>query len=386
MAENDQEKTEQKSQKKWEKARDKGELPHSKEVSTFVIFLVVLAYFFVLRTYWFDAFGAVVADLLSFEKHLGLNEKNLSEFMMRPAMRVALIMSPFFLIILFVSFLVGMSQTGFTLAKKKMDVDWNKLDPMKGLKRMVSLKSWVEGLKSAFKIALFATVVFVTLRDSLDEIVELPAHDLRHQLNYLLMLVLTVAFRMTILMAVFALFDFAFQWWQFQNTLKMSPQEVKDEMKEHEGDPLVRQRMKSLRQQMARNRMMSEVPKADVVVTNPTHFAVAIKFDQKRMPAPFVTAKGAQHLALRIRQMALEHRVPIIENPPIARALYQKVKVGQAIPSDFYRVIAELLAFVFLLKKRRGGSAAQFSTPLRPRLKASVPEGATAPGGESGRP
>lgn len=375
MAEEAQDKTEQKSQKKWEKARDRGELPRSQEIATFAVFAAVLLYFSAIRVRWFDVMGSVMRDLLAFDRHLGLRGESLDDFLLQPVLKIALALSPFFVVVLLVSVFTNMSQTGFQFAKERLRIDFERLDPVRGAKKFVSLRSWVEGLKSLFKIVLFALLAFLTIRGVMSEIAELPAHDLRYQINFLLYLALRLGTRVAILMAVLAVGDYLFQWWQFQEKLKMTPREVKEEAKEHEGDPLVRQRMRSLRMEMARRRMMDEVPKADVVVTNPTQYAVALKFDREKMPAPFVTAKGAQHMARRIREVAMAHGVPIVENPPIARALFRKVRIGHPVPSEFYRVVAELLAFVYLLSRDPGRAArARAGRPFRPRLKASPPQ------------
>ena len=378
MAEHDQEKTEQKSQKKWEESRDKGELPRSQELATFVVFSVVIVYFYVVRSYWFNATGAVMTDLLQFDQYLGLTRESLGQFFLRPLLKVAYFFAPFFLIILGVSVTVNMSQTGFSFAKDKIRIDWNRLDPMKGLKKMVSLKAWVEGIKSVVKVALFGAVAFWTIKGALPEVVTLPALDLAHQLRFMVELLLTLGIRVTLLMAVLAVLDYGFQWRQFQQTLRMTPREVKEETKEHEGDPLIRQRMKSLRIQMSRNRMMSEVAHSDVVITNPTHYAVALAYNRDKMSAPYVSAKGRQFMARRIREIAAEHGVPILENPSVARALYRRVKVGEAVPSEFYRIIAELLAFVYLLKQRAGGAKPSMVQPIRAPLKAKLPDRETS--------
>lgn len=376
MAEDSSEKTEQKSKKKWEQARDRGELPRSQDVATLIIFCTIIIYFSMVRIGWFEQFGAVMIDFLNFDRHLDLNLQSLKEFLLRPFLKTVLILAPFFGIVLVVSVVANMGQTGFSLATDKIKIDPNRLDPTKGIKKIFSLKSSMEGVKSVFKIVLFVAVAFYTLRGAIPDLIELPAHGLRHQLGYMVTLVLSLATRIAMLMIVLSGGDYAFQWWQFQEQLKMTHREAKDEQKEHEGDPLIRQRMRSLRMEMARKRMMQEVQNAQVVVTNPTHYAVALRYDQEKMAAPYVCAKGSQYLALRIREIAIEHGIPIIEHPPIARALFRNVKVGGAVPSDFYRVIAELLAYVFFLKKRRGSSPIRSSEPLRPRLKSALPAAA----------
>lgn len=378
MAENDQEKTEQKSRKKWEESRDKGELPRSQEIATFSVFLIVLLYFQLVKTAWFYNFGMIMSDLLTFDRHLGIDLESLPSFMLRPVLRTAAILAPFFGVILAVSILVNMGQTGFTLAKDKMKFDLKKLDPAKGLKKMFSLRSSVEGLKSSAKIALFIWIGFFTIKGALTDLTELPAHDVDHQINYMLALVLKLGLRIVIVMAVLAAADYAYQWWQFQEKLKMTPKEVKDEQKEQEGDPLIRQRMRTLRMEMSRNRMMGEVPGAQVVVTNPTHYSVALKYEQGSMGAPVVVAKGSRHLAFKIREIAKQNGVPIVEHPQMARALFRRVPVGHGVPQEFFRVIAELLAYVYMLKTRPGGAARVARGPLTPRLKAKLPDSVVA--------
>lgn len=377
MAEQGQDKTEQKSQKKLQDARDKGELPHSQEVATFIVFTVIIIYFSMIGTGWFDGLGRIMADLLQFDKYLGVNRASLGDFLMGPVLKSAFLIAPFFMIVLIVAVIVNMGQTGFNFAKDRLTIDWGRLNPIKGFQKFFKMRAWIEGAKSLLKIGLFTYLAFLTLRDSLASVVELPAHDLRYQLGYLVSLSLRVGTRIAVLMAVLSLGDYFYQWWQFQETLKMTPQEVKEEAKEHEGDPLVRQRMRSIRMQMARKRMMSSVAKADVVVTNPTHYAVAIAYDKTKMSAPYVCGKGTRYLALRIREIAAQHKIPIIENPPVARALYKRVKVGQMIPSEFYKVIAELLAFVYLLKKRKTAGAPTSTAPLKPRFRAALPAAIT---------
>jgi flagellar biosynthetic protein FlhB len=361
---NDQEKTEYLSQKRMEEAREKGELPQSRELSTFVVFAIFIAYFSLARLAWFDHMGSVAGDLLRFDSHLGLDRDNLIEFMFVPICRTLLIVAPLFAVILLVSPLVHLCQTRFNIAKNKLAPDWTRLDPAKGMRRMVSRRQIIEGLKAAAKIALFAWLAFCAVQAHMDEIRALATVDLRQQLAILLDVALAIAIRVAILMAILAVADFGYQWWEFHNRMRMTRQEMKDELKEREGNPLVRQRQRSLQMQATRQRMMGEVGKASVVVTNPTHYAVALRYDPAKAPAPWVVAKGSQGLALRIRHLARKAGVPVVENRPLARLLYRKCRVGRMIPGEFYRAVAEVLAFVYLMKQRRGRPAGR---RVRPR-------------------
>ena len=349
---NDQEKTEFQSQKKLEQSRKKGELPRSQELGTFVIFSIFLVYFWMAGLIWFDGLGEMVRGVLNFDRHLGLNRENLGQFMLAPMLQAIFLLVPLFAVVLIVSPLVSLCQTRFNIASEKLNPNWNRLDPVAGLKRIFSLRQVLEGLKAALKILLFGILVFDAVRSRLQSIIVAGSIDLRGQLAVLLDLALAIGLRVAMLMALLALLDLGYQWYEYIKKMRMTHKEMKDEHKEREGNPLIRQRQRSLQMQAARQRMMSEVPKANVVVTNPTHYAVALSYDVSKAPAPRVVAKGTRLMALRIRRLALEAGVPVVENKPLARALYRRAKVGRAIPGEFFRAVAELLAFVYLLKRR----------------------------------
>ena len=212
MEDQGQDKTEQKSRKKWEEARNKGELPRSRELATFILFAVLLIYFHLSRMQWFDAIGVVMADLLQFDRYLNLNAESLPDFLLQPVLKTAFFLAPFFLIVLVVAITANMGQVGFQLASQKPKIDRNRLDPMKGLKRIVSLRSLIEGLKSMLKTGFFLYLAYLTIRDAMPLVVEQAALSLRHQLNFLMEVVLKLTLRVTILMAALAIFDFGYQW------------------------------------------------------------------------------------------------------------------------------------------------------------------------------
>lgn len=357
MADNDSEKTEYLSQKKLEQSRERGELPRSQELNTFVVFSVFLMFFGMTRLAWFENFGSIMSDLLNFHEHMNITVDNLGEFLLGVGVKAALVLAPLFGLILIASPLIAMCQTGFNIAHDKLSPDWSRMNPLSGLQRMVSLNQWIEGLKSCLKIGLFGYLAWTAIMKHLPAITMMGGMDLRDQIGLMLDTALSIGIRITVVMATLAIFDFGYQWWQFNKRLRMSPQEMKDEMKEREGNPLIKQRQRSLAMQRLRNQMMAQVPKASVIVTNPTHYAVALTYDRDKAPAPYVSAKGTQYMAARIRQLAKEHGVPIVENKPLARGLYRNVKVGQVIPSEFYKTVAEVLAFVFMLKRRKHGQS-----------------------------
>jgi flagellar biosynthetic protein FlhB len=352
MAENDETKTEQESQKRLEESRDKGELPRSQELSTFVVLALFLIYFSMLRLAWFDGFGAIAKDLWRFDDHMRLNVNTLGEFLAIPILRASLLIAPLFVTIMIVSPMTTLAQTGFAMAREKVGFDWKRLDPVAGFRRIFSLRQVVEGGKSALKVGLFSWLAWKTLNERLPQIAAMSDMGIRQQLTTMMDVALEVGTRVVVLMAGLAVFDYGYQWWDFHKRLRMTFQELKDEVKEREGNPLVRQRQRSLAMQRARQHMMEKVKKAKVVVANPTHYAVALSYERSGgASAPVVCAKGQHYIALQIRRVARENGVPIVENRLLARQLFAQVKVGQIIPSSYYRAVAEILAFVFLLER-----------------------------------
>ncbi|MCE5229100.1 flagellar biosynthesis protein FlhB [bacterium] len=351
MADNE-DKTEYQSQKKLEQSREKGELPRSQELGTFVVFTVFLIYFSSTGTLWFESIGALISEMLRFDQYLGLNRENLVDFLTLPVIHIAKLVAPLLLVILVVSPLVSLCQTGFNIARDKLAPDWSRLDPVAGFQRIFSLRQVIEGLKSTIKVGLFGWLAWTAVASRLDRIIAIGTLDLRDQINLLMDVSLAIGIRIAILMAVLAVADLGYQWWEFIKRMRMSHQEMKEEAKERDGNPLIKQRQRSLAMQAARQRMMAEVPKASVVVMNPTHFAVALRYDSAKAPAPIVVAKGQDEIALRIKKLALDSGVPVVENKPLARALHRKSKVGKMIPNEFFRAVAEVLAFVYMLKRK----------------------------------
>lgn len=352
MADNDQDKTEYQSQKKLEQSREKGELPRSQELGTFVVFALFITYFASTGTFWIESLGGMMRGLLQFDRFMGINRENLVDFLAIPVVQTAWMMAPLLGIILVVSPLVSMCQTGFNIAHDKLAPNWGRLDPIAGFGRIFSLNQVVEGLKSTLKVALFGWLAWSAVSSRLGRIMSIGTLDLREQINLMMDVSLAIGIKIAVVMAALAIADLGWQWWQFIKRMRMTHQEMKDETKEREGNPLIRQRQRSLAMQRARQRMMAEVPKASVVVANPTHFAVALRYDPTKAPAPIVVAKGADEVALRIKKLAIESGVPVIENRPLARALHRKVKIGRMIPNEFFRAAAEVLAFVFMLKRK----------------------------------
>jgi flagellar biosynthetic protein FlhB len=246
----------------------------------------------------------------------------------------------------------NIAQIGFEIHTEPLAPKFSKLNPLAGLKRIFSLRGLVEMLKSLAKIAFIAVIAGSVVSGYLPQFPTLVRGDLGTIWDFTQTAAFQIMLYVCLAMMALAALDYAYQRWQHEQSLKMTKQEIKDERKQSEGDPQIKARIRSLQRQAAYHRMIAEVPLADVVITNPTHLAVALRFDPAEMAAPRVVAKGADHVAQRIRDIAREHGVPLVENPPLAQALHRMADVGDPIPVELYRAVAEVLAYVYRLKGR----------------------------------
>jgi flagellar biosynthetic protein FlhB len=243
-------------------------------------------------------------------------------------------------------------QVGALFAPQLIKPDLNKINLFKGLQRLFSLQSWVELLKSVCKLLIIGWVAAATIQKELPEIVPLLDKALPDIMAYMFRVSLAIFFKAVLAMFALAALDYFFQRYRYEKRLRMSPQEMKEEYKQTEGDPLIKSRIRSIQREMARRRMMAEVPQADVVITNPTHLAVALRYRNQEMVAPQVVAKGAGLVAEKIKETARRHGIPLVENKPVAQILFKNVDLGQFIPPGAYQVVAEILAYVYRLKNK----------------------------------
>lgn len=346
MSEQAQERTEQASTRRKEEARRKGQVASSRELSAAATLAATLGAGSLLGVYAFGLLTVAMRQWLAAAGTLVINEATLPALMGRMGREVLELAVPFGLIVLGMATGVHVLQTGWIWSTERLQWDLARLNPVAGLMRLFSLRSTVELGKSLFKIVFIAGAAYWSLKD---EIVALPLMLQMEPAGVLvqagrLALVLTLWVSGALLLL--AVGDYAFQRWQWSRDLRMTRQELKQEQRETEGDPLIRSRVRSLQRQAARRRMMQEVPKADVVITDPTHLAVALRYDAIRMSVPVVVAKGAGYIAERIREVAKAHGVPIIENKPLAQGLHKLVELGREIPVELYKAAAEILALV----------------------------------------
>ncbi|MFO0388781.1 MAG: flagellar biosynthesis protein FlhB [Alphaproteobacteria bacterium] len=356
MADDDQDqeqKTEQPTSKRLEEAINKGQVPFSREITSFLLLFVLAMTVAAFAPTMMINTKILLLPFIMNAESIPVDVKGVSTVLSDVAFSsLAIISVPLVCIILAI---LGSSilQNGFHISSEPVMPKLDKISPLAGLKRMFSMRSMVEFLKSLIKIIVVGVVGFLAVYPNLSHIKQLANSTVNAMFHYMGDISLDLLISMVIAMFFIALLDFAYQRWQFIKSLRMTKQEIKDEYKQSEGDPMIKQRLRALRQERARQRMMSAVPQADVVITNPTHFAVALKYDSKDMKAPTLVAKGQDLMAQRIREIAEEHEVPIVENPPLARALYSSVEVDEEIPTSHYEAVAKVISYVYQLKGKK---------------------------------
>lgn len=347
-----QEKTEAATPRKREEARRKGQVSKSVELTSAITLLTAFAVLQVAGPFMADrlvSFGQALwegGDLQDWSP--AAVHRLLIDFMVT----AALIAAPIAVITLAAGLAANFLQVGFLFSLEPITPDFNRINPGSGFKRIFSRRALADLFKSVFKVVVVGLVAYTTLRDDIETFPTLIGRDLVQVTGILGEMVTDVLLRAGLALLVMALLDYFYQRWEFEQSLRMSKQEIKDELRQTDGSPEIRSRIRQKQREMARQRMMQDVAKADVVVTNPTHFAVALAYKTGEMDAPKVLAKGQGFVALRIREIAEESGVPVIENPPVARQLFQAAAVGQFIPADLYQAVAEVLALVFRLKEK----------------------------------
>lgn len=344
-------KTEEPTAKKRSDARKKGQVGRSTELSTA---FVLLAGFFIIRILWEHIYTSIATYTTYIFSHP--NQPVDTENILRIFIGIIELLAQTALPIMFGVMLVGLGinffQVGLNFTTEPLGFKIDKLNPINGFGRIFSKRSLVELIKSLFKIAIIGFFLYNFLSDQLMAMPQFIYFDLPTSLAQVADLVFKMAFQVIGVIIVLGILDYGYQKWQTTQDLKMTKQEVKDEMKQTEGDPQIKGKIRQKQRQMAMNRMMQEVPKADVIITNPTHFAVALRYE-KGMVAPEIIAKGQDLVAQKIKDIARENRVPIVENRPLARALYAATEVGDVVPGELYQAVAEVLAYVYRLKHRR---------------------------------
>lgn len=350
------EKTEPATAKKLREAREDGKVAKSKElvsaIDLIVIFLVLKIFVSYMGNNFISVFEYIYSAIPDFVKNnaAGLTSKNFMSFMDVVIGISAKIAAPFFLFGFVVTILVNVLQVGWKVTAKPMQPKFDKFNPVNGFKRIFSKDSIFELIKSIIKIVLIIYVAYSSIKGEADNLFVLYDIPLIQAVILCGNIIINAGLRISLVYLVIGIADFIYQKHKFNEDMKMTKQEVKDEYKNTEGNPEIKGRQRQRMREASQRRMMQDVPKADVVITNPTHLAVAIKYDAETAKAPVVLAKGEDYLAMKIREAAKEHNIEIVENKPLARMLYANVDIGQEIPPELYQAVAEVLAMVYNLK------------------------------------
>lgn len=272
------------------------------------------------------------------------------------AMTAAKCLIPLMLICMMLGILGTGVQTKFLFSRKSMQPKFNRLSPIKGIKKMFSLKNLVELLKSMLKIIVMAAIMYTILKADFITIARTMDMDVRASTAYVLTLILEMVLKLCLVFLVIAVFDYMYQRWEYERNIKMSKHDIKEEYKQTEGNPQIKGKIKEIQRQRARSRMMQSVPDADVIIKNPTHFAVALRYDMDNDNAPILLAKGQDEMAFRIIRVGEENRVTVIENKVLARGIFATTELGQEIPAEYYSAVAEVLVYVYKLNKKNGAN------------------------------
>lgn len=349
--ESDAEKTEPATPRRLEKAREDGQVPRSRELATFMLLCAGLASLWALSGWMGGQLMTVMDASMRFDAAAALDTSRMLDRLWAMALTTLAALAPITLPLVAVALLAPTLLGGWLFSVKSIKFDAKKLDPIKGLGRIFSSQAIIELVKAIAKSVLIGAVAAWFVYTHLDDLLGLAAAQGHGALVHALTLVVTCCALMLLAFVVVVGIDVPYQLWSHHKKLRMSRQEIKDEHKESEGDPQLKARIRQQQQAMARGRMMSEVPTADVIVTNPTHYAVALSYRDGEMSAPRVVAKGADNIAAKIRELGLEAGVPLLEAPPLARALFQHGELEREIPAALYTAVAEVLAWVFQLKR-----------------------------------
>lgn len=345
------ERTEDATTKRREDFRKKGQVAQSREVQTAALLTILLLFWTFYLPHFFRNFSGLIAEIFESCGETEVSATAVMKLFFEITEQLAFLIMPLFLLVIIIGLFSSLIQVGWLLTGTPLQPDLNKLNPISGFGRIFSKKSLLEIFKSVFKVTLIGWIAYSTVYDNLEQAIILPDTSVSTAFVYLGKTAGAILLKVCAVLIFLAAIDYFFVRRDMEERMKMTKQEVKEEHKETEGDPHVRQQIRSIQRQMARRRMMAEVPKADVVVTNPTHFAVAIRYDAENMTAPTVVAKGADLIAQNIKKIARENNVPIVENPPVARLLH-KVELGFTIPEELFKAVAEILAHVYSLKAR----------------------------------
>ena len=345
--ENNQEKTEEPTARRLEKAREEGQTPRSKELSTTLVLVLGAVGLLAFGPFMAERVSRIARNSFSFNRETAFDTGMASSYLMSAVYESAMALAPWLVVVLFAAFAGPLGVGGWLFSTKAIMPKGERINPLKGLKRMFSMNSLVELFKSWAKVLVVGLVAWMVLSFYFGQAMDIQFKALEPAVHKAVEIILWSVLILCLSTALIAVVDVPWQIHSHMKKLRMSMQEIKDEYKETEGKPEVKSKIRQLQREMAQRRMMSDVPDADVVITNPTHYSVALKYDVGGMGAPKLLAKGSDQVALKIREIAKEHNIPQMQAPPLARALYTHTKVGDEIPEGLYVAVAQVLAYIY---------------------------------------
>lgn len=352
MADNG-DKTEKATPKHRQEVRSDGRVCKSGDLSGAV---VIMAMFFGIKMFGEHIASGmqelIVKSIQVFAREGEITKSELMPIVIEVVARFLYMILPLLIVSVIIGLAVNYAQVGIVKLKEPLKIKWDKINPVNGFKNMFSPKNLVTLLKSIIKFVVLAYVLYSQLKKIVPEFPGLMMGDLKNSILYITDNMLSICFKLGLTYIIIGAFDYLYQRWDYEKGIMMTKQEVKDEFKQMEGDPKVKGKIKQKQQEMSMLRMMAAVSEADVVITNPTHYAIALKYDDKKDEAPVVLAKGKDFVAMKIKEKAKEHNIKMVENKPLARALYATVEIGEEIPPEFYAAVAEILAEIYRLKRQ----------------------------------
>lgn len=351
MAEDQDEKTEQATDARREDFRRRGQVAQTKELASCLLLLSFAGGIYVLGRFFFQNIFEIFNYSYGPNLVATIRSGDIKEAMLFCATKGFVLIAPVLAIAGLVGGISSIVQVGFLQVEESMNMDFNKLNPVEGFKRVVSLRALAEGIKSFLKLLLIGTVLYFLLKSEVSRIPYLIGYSLEGIFGYIGSVIVKLLTGIGMMMLILSGADYFFQRWDLEKKMMMTKQEVKEEAKSREGDPMIKARIRRMQRERATRRMMDAIPKADVVITNPTHIAIVLKYDAN-LPAPQVVAKGADLIAEKIKSIAKEHNIPVIENKPLARTIFKTLKIGQVIPRELFVAVAEVLSYVYKLRKK----------------------------------
>lgn len=346
------------TERRREKARQQGQIVRSQDLSSAAMLIAALGVLYALGGNAAEVLAQTMTESLSSSALMSTDTGSASNHLLRTSARLAIAIVPIMLAMMAAGIMVNVTQTGFLLAPERLLPKLSNISPLAGAKRILSLQGVARLGFGLFKLLVIASVAYMALKKYRQPILSMPSMSVPQIARALFDCLFGTGLWIGVALLILALLEYGFQKWKHEQDLMMTDQEVRDEMKESEGDPQIKARRRQAQRAMMMARMNTEVPKADVVVTNPTELAIAIQYDPATMPAPIVIAKGAGVLAQRIRRLALENGIPVVERKPLAQVLYKTVDVGGIIPTDQYTAVAEVLRYVYQLQGKKIPTAA----------------------------